>query len=63
MNAYNCIYTEINRKPGATDDGLLVERTHKFNTFIEAVNFGRVLTRTNTNMVGKPIIDIMENNR
>lgn len=61
MNAYKCIYNEINRKPGATDDGLLVEHARKFNTFIEAVNFGRVLTRTNTNMVGKPIIDITEN--
>lgn len=63
MNAYNCIYIEINRKPGSVDDGLLVEHARKFNTFIEAVNFGRALTRTNTNMVGKPIIDIMENNR
>lgn len=61
MNAYKCIYTEINRKPGVIDNGVLVERAYKFNTFIEAVNFGRTLT--NTNIVGKPIIHIMENNQ
>jgi hypothetical protein len=60
-NAYKCIYIEINRKPGSADNGLLVEHAQKFNTFIEAVNFGRALMRTNTNMVGKPIIDITEN--
>lgn len=63
MSAYKCIYTEINRVPGSADNGMLVERAQRFKTFNEAVNFGRNLRLTNANMVGKPVIDLVENDR
>jgi pterin-4a-carbinolamine dehydratase len=60
MNAYKCIYSEVNRKLGTKTYGQLIERTRKFDTFVEAVAFSRMISNTNINMVGKPIIDIEE---
>lgn len=61
MNAYKCTYNEINRKLGTKSYGQLVEHTHKFATFNEAVSFSRTISNTNLNMIGKPLIEIVEN--
>jgi len=60
MNAYKCIYSEINRKLGTKTYGQLIERTRKFETFAEAVNYSRLIATSNVNMVGKPIIEVIE---
>jgi pterin-4a-carbinolamine dehydratase len=60
MNAYKCTYNEVNRKLGTKKYGQLMQRTRKFDTFSEAVTFTRTIATTNLNMVGKPVIEIME---
>lgn len=60
MNAYKCIYNEVNRKLGTKTYGMIVERTYKFKSFNDAVNFSRLIVNTNANMIGKPIIEIVE---
>lgn len=62
MDVYKCTYSEVNREPGAAGYGQLVERTRKFNSFIEAVSYSRLISNTNVNMVGKPVIVIGETN-
>lgn len=60
MSAYKCIYSEVNRKLGTKDYGLLVQRTRKFETLREAVSYSRAISNANVNMVGRPIIEIAE---
>lgn len=60
MNAYKCTYNEVNRKLGTKAYGQLVQRTRKFDTFSEAVSFSRAISNTNVNMVGRPVIEIVE---
>ena len=60
MNGYKCTYSEVNRELGTKGYGQLVERTRKFETFSEAVSYSRLISNTNVNMVGKPVIVIEE---
>lgn len=60
MDGYKCTYSEVNRDPGTKGYGQLVERTRKFKTFSEAVSYSRLISNTNVNMVGKPVIVIEE---
>lgn len=60
MDGYKCTYSEVNREPGTKGYGQLVERTRKFKTFSEAVSYSRLISNTNVNMVGKPVIVIEE---
>jgi hypothetical protein len=57
MFVYKCTYSEVNNKLGSKNYGFLVEHVKKFPTFTEAVNFSRMVANTNTNMVGRPVIE------
>ena len=57
MTAYKCTYMEVNKERGSATFGYLVERVRRFDTFPEAVQFSRAMSNTTINMVGKPIIE------
>ena len=60
MNGYKCTYIEVNRQPGTKGYGQLIERSRKFKTFSEAVSYSRLISNTNVDMVGKPVIFLGE---
>jgi hypothetical protein len=57
LEKYKCTYFEVNRDRNSKDYGLLVQRTKKFPGFNDAVNFARLVSNTNINSVGRPIVE------
>lgn len=58
MIAYTCTYTEINRKDSYKYNyGVPIQRVKKFDTFADAVRFSRMVSNTNINVLGKPVIE------
>lgn len=58
MIAYTCTYTEIDRKRSDKYNyGVPVQRVRKFDTFADAVRFSRMVSNTNINVLGKPLIE------
>jgi hypothetical protein len=57
---FNLTYAEKIKDITHKDCGMLIEKTKKFPTFKEAVLASRYIANTNINLVGKPIIDLME---
>lgn len=54
---YKCTYFEVNRDRAHKNYGLLVKRTKKFPLFNQAVDFARLVSNTNINTVGRPIVE------
>lgn len=57
---YKCTYDEICQNKLAKTYGMLISRTKKFKTFMDAVQFSRQIANTNINVIGKPSIDFLE---
>jgi hypothetical protein len=54
--AYKCLYEEVIKDEG----GFLKKKSKKFATFMDAVNFSRMIANTNINIIGKPVIILVK---
>ena len=59
---YKITYEEKNADTTSNNYGFLVQRTQKFETFIAAVQFSRVIANTNMMIIGMPIIEKIKTN-
>jgi len=56
MFIYKCTYNELHKASTAFGVSRLVEKTKKFDEFLDAVQFSRSIAN-NANLIGKPIIE------
>lgn len=54
---YKITYEEKNTDFDSKSYGFLVQRTKTFETFTAAVHFSRVISNTNINIIGTPMIE------
>jgi hypothetical protein len=57
MVKYKCTYFEVNKDQKSKNFGLLVQRTKRFTFFNDAVDFARLVSNTNINAVGRPLVE------
>lgn len=59
MNAYKLTYDIKEDNVNSKNYGYIISKTKRFETFVEAVEYSRVIA----NLVGKPVIEGVENGK